>query len=105
MLKYMRKLTPTLTAGLETTVGMLSGMAGKNRRIVSISTKPVAGNYLRAYRDADQIVDCDSERLTTASPWLPMDLPLGEGQQSTVGIYCTTTTTAVEITIGYEETG
>ena len=104
MLKYKRMTTPTLTAGQETVVNILSGAAGKNRRIVSISTKPVAGNYLRVYRDADQIVDCDSERLTTAAPWLPMDLPLGEGQQCLAGIYCTTTTAAVEITVGYEET-
>ena len=105
MLKYKRVTTPTLTAGQETLVDMLAGMAGKNRRIVSATTKPTAGNYLRVYRDADQIVDCDSERMTTAAPWLPMDLPLAEGQQCKVGIYCTTTTTAVEITIGYEETG
>jgi len=105
MLKYKRVNTGTLTAGQETLVDMLAGMAGKNRRIVSISTKPTAGNYLRVYRDADQIVDCDSERLTTAAPWLAMDLPLVEGQQCKVGIYCVTTTTAVEITIGYEEAG
>jgi len=105
MLKYKRVTTPTLTAGQETLLAGLSGMAGKNRRIVSITTKPVAGNYLRVYRDADQIVDCDSERLTTAAPWLSMDLPLAEGQQCNVGIYCVTTTAAVEITIGYEEAG
>ena len=103
MLKYKRITTPTLTAGQETLVDMLGGMAGKNRHIISISTKPTAGNYLRVYRDADQIVDCDSERLTTAAPFLLMDLPLTEGQHCKTGIYCTTTTTAVEITIGYTE--
>ena len=105
MLKYKRMTTPTLTAGQEDVVNILSGAAGKNRRIVSITTKPTAGNYLRVYRDADQIVDCDSERMTTAAPWIPMDLPLAEGQQCLAGIYCTTTTTAVEITVGYEEAG
>lgn len=103
MLKYKRVTTPTLTAGAESLVDMLSGAAGKNRRIVSISTKKVTGNYLRVYRDADQIVDYDSDLFTTGVISLPMDLPLAEGQQVKVGIYCVTTTTAVEIVIGYEE--
>lgn len=103
MLKYKRVSSGTLTTGQETLVDMLSGAAGKNRRIVSITTPPVAGNFLRVYRDSDQIVDCDSERLTTAKPWLKMDLAMGEGQAVKVGIYCVTTTTAVQITIGYEE--
>ena len=102
MKKYKRVSSGTLTTGQETLVDMLAG-AAKNRRIVSITTPPVAGNFLRVYRDSDQIVDCDSERLTTAAPWLPMDLSMAEGQQVKVGIYCVTTTTAVQITIGYEE--
>lgn len=105
MLKYKRVNTGTLTAGGEVLVDLIAGMSGKNRKIVSISTPPVAGNYLRLYRDADQIVDLDSERLTTAAPWAKMDLPIAEGQQVKAGIYCVTTTTAVEITIGYEEDG
>lgn len=104
MLKYKRVASGTLTTGQETLVDMLGGMAGKNRKIVTISTPPVAGNFLRVYRDAEQIVDCDSERLTTSAPWLPMALPMAEGQQVKVGIYCVTTNTAVQIVIGYEET-
>lgn len=103
MLKYKRINTGTLTAGGEELSDLIAGQSGKNRKIVSISTKPVAGNYLRLYRDADQIVDLDSERLTTSSPWADMDLDIKEGQQVKAGIYCTTTTTAVEITIGYTE--
>jgi len=103
MLKYKRVNTGTLTVGGEVLVDLIAGMSGKNRKIVSITTKPVAGNYLRVYRDADQIVDLDSERLTTAAPWAVMDLPIAEGQQVKAGIYCVTTNTAVEITIGYDE--
>lgn len=105
MLKYKRVSSGDLTAGSETLVDMIAGMAGKNRVIKSISTPPVAGNYLRLYRDAEQIVDCDSELLTTSAPWLPMELALAEGQQVKVGIYCVTTETAVQIVIGYEEAG
>ena len=105
MLKYKRVNTGTLTTGTETLVDMIAGMSAKNRVIKSISTPPVAGNYLRVYRDAEQIVDCDSELLTTSAPWLPMYLPMAEGQQVKVGIYCVTTNTAVEIVIGYEEAG
>ena len=104
MLKYKRITTPTLDDGSETLTDMLSGGAGKNRRIVSISTAPLADMYLRVYRDAEQIVDCASINMTTAKPWLPMDLPLAEGQQCKVGFYNDgAATTAKQITFGYEE--
>ena len=104
MLKYKRITTPTLTDGSETLADMLSGFAGKNRRIVSISTAPLADMYLRVYRDAEQIVDVASIILTTAAPILKMDLPLAEGQQVKVGFYNDgAATIAKQITIGYEE--
>jgi len=104
MLKYKRITTPTLDDGSETLADMLSGASGKNRRIVSISTAPLADMYLRVYRAADQIVDCASIAMTTASPWLPMDLPLAEGQQCKVGFYNDgALTTAKQVTVGYEE--
>ena len=60
--------------------------------------------YLRVYRDAEQIVDCASINMTTAKPWLVMDLPLAEGQQCKVGFYNDgAATTAKQITVGYEE--
>jgi len=106
MLKYKRITTATLTDGSETLADILSGMSGKNRRIVSISTAPLADMYLRVYRDAEQVVDCASIILTTAAPILKMDLPLAEGQQCKVGFYNDgAVTTAKQITIGYEETG
>lgn len=106
MLKYKRITTATLTSGVETLADMLAGMSGKARRIVSISTAPLANMYLRVYRDAEQTVDCATIALTTASPWLKMDLPLAEGQQCKVGFYNDgAATTAKQITIAYEETG
>jgi hypothetical protein len=106
MRKYKRITTPTLTDGTEVLSDMLSGFAGKNRKIVSIATAPLADMYLRVYRDAEQIVDVASIHLTTAAPWLPMDLPLAEGQQCKVGFYNDgAVTTAKQITVGYEEAG
>lgn len=104
MLKYKRLTTAVLADGAETLANILSGMSGKNRKIVSIFTAPLANMYLRVYRDAEQIVDCASIHLTTAKPALPMDLSLAEGQQCTAGFYNNGAgTTAKQITIGYEE--
>ena len=106
MLKYKRLTTAVLTDGVETLAPILAGMSGKGRRIVSISTAPLADMYLRVYRDAEQIVDAASIIMTTAAPILSMDLPLAEGQSCTVGFYNNgAATTAKQITIGYEETG
>lgn len=106
MLKWKRVSSGTLTKDKETLVPILSGMSGKNRRIVKISAFPTDNKYLRVYRDADQIVDFDIFTLTTELPFLDMDLPLAEGQQCSVGFYNTdTVTAAIEIMIAYEEAG
>ena len=103
MLKYIKKkITPT--DGEESLVNILAGMAGKNRRVVSIYTAPLIKIYLRVYRDAEQIVDADSLICTSGSPLLPMDLPLADGQQLEVGFYNDgAAETAKYITIGYTE--
>lgn len=104
MIKYKRLKTATLTDGAETIADLLSGMTGKNRRIIAISTAPLADMYLRVYRDAEQIVDMASLRCTDGSPWAVMDLPLAEGQQCKAGFYNDgAATTAKQITIAYEE--
>lgn len=104
MLKVKRVKTGTLTSGIETLYDILAGMAGKNRKIISITTKPLDKQYLRVYRDADQIVDVNSLHLVAAAPWLKMDLPLAEGQQCKVGFYNDgAVTNAKHITIIYEE--
>jgi len=104
MLKVKRIKTGTLTSGVETLYDILAGMSGKNRVIKRITTKPLDSQYLRVYRDADQIVDVNSLHLVSGAPWLDMDLPLVEGQQCKVGFYNDgAATTAKHITIVYEE--
>lgn len=105
MLKWKRK---SVTAGLneEKLENVLAGMSGKNRivKFITIEDK-VAGELLRVYRDADQIVDIDSMTITDSFPLLPMDLPLAEGQLCHVGFFNPTAEKTRDITIGYEETG
>ncbi|KKN15622.1 hypothetical protein LCGC14_0984090 [marine sediment metagenome] len=104
MIKVKRIKTGTLTSGVETLYDMLAGMSGKNRVIIAITTIPLTLQYLRVYRDADQIVDVNSLHLVAGSPWLKMDLPLAEGQQCKVGFYNDgALTTAKHITIIYTE--
>ena len=110
MIKYKRVNVTDCTAGEETLLNILSGASGKNRRIISIGTEYKATcptDYLRVYRDADQIVDCDLSKLWNENRWLPMDLPLAEGQQCVVGVYGEVLAADhdIEITVGYEEAG
>jgi len=104
MLKYKRINVTGLTSGEEVLQPILSGAEGKNRKIVAINTEAVALDYLRVYRDADQIMDCECPIATDTTRWLPMDLPLAVGQQCSVGIYRGSALTEAEITIRYEET-
>jgi len=104
MLRYKRITTPTLVDGIETIIELLSCPKGKRYKIVSISTAPLAGMYLRVYRQAEQIVDAASIIMTTAAPILPMDLPLDVGQVVKAGFYNDgAATTAKQITIGYTD--
>lgn len=104
MLRYKRINTGTLINNAEVIAEILSCPKGKKYRIVSISTVPLAAMYLRVYRDAEQIVDCASIDLTSASPRLPMDLTLDVGQVCKAGFFSNNAgTTAKEITIGYED--
>lgn len=104
MLKVKTIKTGTLTKSYEKLYDILTGMVGKNRRIISITTIPLNLAYLRVYRDADQIVDINSLHLVAAAPWLKMDLSLAEGQVCKVGFYnMSDTDTAKHITISYEE--
>jgi len=104
MLRYKRINTGLLTLGIETILEILSCPIGKKYRVVSISSVPLAGLYLRVYRDAEQIVDAASTDMTTAAPLLPMDIPLTTGQVCKAGFYNQAgATTAKEITIGYKD--
>ena len=104
MLRYKRITTPTLTDGSETISELLSGMKGKKYRIVSISTAPLADMYLRVYKNAEQVVDAASIAMTTAAPFLPMDIPMEQGDTIKAGFYNNgAATTAKQITIGYED--
>ena len=104
MLKWKRVSSGTLTLNAEVLVDILAGMSGKNRVIKQIAFTPTQYKYLRVYRDAEQIVDFDSYILNGEYPVLPMDLPLAEGNQCKVGFYNSSgATTAISISIGYEE--
>lgn len=103
MLKYKRVTTPTLLGGKDNLVDMIAGMAGKNRHIVSIATTGDNLDFLRVYRDAEQILDCDCALVKAGTGWLKMDIPLAEGQQCKVGIFPTAAGGTFEITIGYDE--
>lgn len=106
MLKWKRVSSGTLTLNAEVLVDMLAGMAGKNRVVKQISFAPTQYKFLRVYRDAEQVVDFDSYTLNGEYPVLQMDMPLSEGQQCKVGFYNSSgATTAIEIGIGYEESG
>lgn len=104
MLRYKRITTATLTDGVETLAEILSCPKGKKYTIVSIATAPLANMYLRLYRNSEQIVDVASIALTTAKPFLPMDLPMDVGDVVKAGFYNNgAATTAKEITIGYKD--
>ena len=107
MLKYKKHRFTSIADSIEDLTDILAGMSGKNRRIVSIATPQTTSLYIRVYRDAEQIVDFESVKLTTTSPFLPMDLPLAEGQLCKAGFLNSTggTVTNQDVMIGYEETG
>lgn len=106
MLKWKTFRLATVVAGNEDLVDALAGMSGKNRKIVMLVADRNADVYLRVYRDAEQIVDLESNLATAYAPMIPMELPLSEGQLCKLGFYNKAgTCTTPDIAIAYEETG
>lgn len=107
MLKYKKHRFASIADTIEDLTDILAGMSGKDRRIVSIVAQQTASLYIRVYRDAEQVVDIESDSLTSAMPFLPMDLSLAEGQLCKVGFLNSSggTLTNLDITIGYTEAG
>lgn len=107
MLKYKKFRFTSILDTVEELTDILSGMAGKDRRIVSIACVPDDDLYIRVYRDAEQVVDVEANLLTVEKPFLPMDLPLAEGQLCKAGFLNSTDAdlTDVDVTIGYTEAG
>jgi len=106
MLKYKRYSFASIADGAEDLTDMLAGASGKNRRIVSFTGEQTDLQYIRIYRDAEQMVDVISDALTATEPWLKLDIPLAEGQLLKVGYWNNTggAVTTQEVCIGYEET-
>lgn len=107
MLKYKKHRFTSIADTIEDLTDILAGMSGKDRHIVSIVAQQTASLYIRVYRNAEQIVDIESDSLTSAMPFLPMDLSLVEGQLCQVGFLNSSggTLTNLDITIGYTEAG
>lgn len=105
MLKWKKYKFSTIANNTESLTDMLSGIAGKTRRVKYITSDIDDDIYLRVYRDADQIVDFECNLITTSAPLLPMDLPLETGQLCKAGFYNESAGNVTPtIAIGYEET-
>lgn len=106
MLKWKQVTFETPANGEKVEV-ILSGQSGKNRVVKFFMTGDrTANTFLRMYRDAEQIVNFECDLLTTNAPMLPVDLPLGEGQNCSVGMADSTGGALTRtFAIGYEETG
>lgn len=106
MLKWKNYKFAAIANNVESLTDILSGMSGKNRVIKFITGDIDSDIFFRIYRDAEQIVDFECDLITTASPLLPMDLPLNEGQLCKAGFYnLAAGSVTPTIAIGYEETG
>jgi hypothetical protein len=103
-LKWKTFRFATVTTGVESLVDMLAGLSGKNRVIKFIKADINADVYLRLYRDGEQVVDVESNLLTSYYPLLLVNITLKDGQLLKGGFYNKAgTATTPDFAIGYEE--
>ena len=106
MLKWKCYKFPTIANSVESLTDILGGQSGKNRVIKFVTGDIDADIYLRVYRDAEQMVDLECDLITTSSPFLPVDIPLAEGQLCKAGFNnISAGSVTPTIAIGYEESG
>ncbi|MBA7526364.1 hypothetical protein ES705_18526 [subsurface metagenome] len=108
MLKWKRHRFTDIDNNVEKLTDILAGLSGKNRVIKYLGgdiATTVNTIFFRVYRDAEQIVDFDCKHITTAHPFVPMNLPLAEGQLCKAGFFnlAVGADQTPSIVIGYEE--
>lgn len=104
MLKWKTANIVISVAGTEILTDILSGQAGKGRKIKYIIGPKTADLAVRLYRDGAQIVDFDTNLFTTGWTLLPVDCSLDIGQLAKAGFKDHAANTGTfKIAIGYEE--
>lgn len=105
MLKWKTAAIVIGVAGSEVTSDVLGYQAGRNRKIKYITGPKTASLTLRAYRTAEQVVDFDTNLLTTGFILLPVNIVLKEGDIFKAGFKDDGAGAATyNVAIGYEET-
>ncbi|GAI78556.1 unnamed protein product [marine sediment metagenome] len=106
MLKWLTESIAFTVDYEEVVNDVLAGMSGKNRVIKFLGSPTHTNMNVRAYRDAEQIVDVAVTLFTDYFTLLPVDIPLAEGQLFKAGFKMTAAGTTTRLLIvGYEETG
>jgi len=104
MLKWKSYKFATIANNVESLTDILAGMSGKNRVIKFITGDIDSDIYLRVYRDTEQFIDLECDLITTASPFLSVEIPLAEGQLCKAGFYNVSAGAVTPtIAIGYTE--
>lgn len=105
MLKWKTSPVVISVAYSEVTVDIIGFQTSKNRKIKYMAGPPTSGLTLRGYRTSEQVVDFDTNLLTSSFPLLPVDVTLKEGdtfkagfKDDGAGAY------TYNVAIGYEET-
>jgi len=105
MLKWKTAAIVIAVGGSEITSDILGFQAGRNRKIKYITGPKTASLTLRAYRTSEQVVDFDTNLLTTGFILLPVDITLKEGDIFKAGFKDDGAGAATyNVAIGYEET-
>ncbi len=104
MLKWKSYKFGSIANGVESLTDILAGMTGKNRVVKFVTGDIDSAINLRLYRDAEQVVDIECDLITSGAPFLPVDIPLAEGQLLKAGFDNTAAGSVTPtIAIGYEE--
>ena len=104
MLKWKSYKFSTIANNEESLNDILAGMSGKNRVVKYLAGDIDSDIYLRVYRDSDQFVNLECDIPTASSPFVPVDIPLAEGQLLKAGFYNESAGNVTPtIAIGYEE--
>lgn len=92
-------------AGSEVTTDILGYQTGKTRRIKYIGGPQTTNLWFACYRTSEKVVDFDTKLLNTGVTFVPVDIPLKEGDMFRAGFKDKGAGAGTyDVTIGYEET-
>ncbi len=104
MIRYAEAtITPVSGSEVYAASAIVIGQTGKRTKITGVYALDTTTTHIRVYKDTDRIASIDNNFFGDGNRFAELDFELGAGESCKVALYSTSSTTAMDVVIRYEE--